>query len=73
MACYQTSSLPSGISAAGRTPYKTQAECLQACKEGACCEGTACTVKPQCQCQGAGKTFMGVGTVCSPSPCNPLP
>jgi hypothetical protein len=44
--------------------YKTEAECLQACREGACCEGTSCSVKPQCQCQGTGKTFKGVGTVC---------
>lgn len=49
--------------------HKTEAECLQACKEGACCEGTTCSVKPQCQCQGTGKTFKGVGTVCAPNPC----
>lgn len=45
-------------------PYATEADCLQACKEGACCEGSTCSVKPQCQCQGAGKTFKGVGTTC---------
>lgn len=45
-------------------PYATEAECLQACKEGACCEGATCSVKPQCQCQGTGKTFKGVGTTC---------
>ena len=50
-------------------PYQTEAECLGFCKEGACCEGLTCIVKPQCQCQGAGKTFKGVGTACSPSPC----
>jgi len=49
--------------------FATEAECLQACQEGACCEGTTCSVKPQCQCQGAGKVFKGVGTVCSPNPC----
>ena len=49
--------------------YATEADCLQACKEGACCEGATCTVKPQCQCQGTGKTFKGVGTTCSPNPC----
>jgi len=49
--------------------HKTEADCNQACKEGACCEGTSCTVKPQCQCQGAGKVFSGVGTVCTPNPC----
>jgi len=49
--------------------YATEAECNQACKEGACCEGTTCSVKPACQCQGTGKTFKGIGTVCSPNPC----
>jgi len=52
-------------------PFNTLAECNQACREGACCEGTTCTVKPQCQCQGTGKTFRGVGTTCSPNPCGP--
>jgi hypothetical protein len=37
--------------------------------EGACCEGTTCSVKPQCQCQGAGQRFRGVGTTCTPNPC----
>lgn len=67
MTCYQKSTAPQGIKdaiAAGRTSYATEAECLQACKEGACCEGTTCSVKPQCQCQGTGKTFKGVGTTC---------
>lgn len=50
-------------------PYATEAECLQACKEGACCEGTTCSVKPQCQCQGTGKVFKGVGTVCASVSC----
>jgi hypothetical protein len=49
--------------------YSKLEDCLQACKEGACCEGTTCSVKPQCQCQGTGKTFRGVGTKCSPNPC----
>lgn len=71
MPCYQTSSLPSGTSTAGRTAYQTEAACLEACKEGACCEGTTCTVKPACQCQGAGKTFKGVGTTCSSGVCDP--
>ena len=69
MPCYQSNTLPAGVTTAGRTGYRTEAECNQACKEGACCEGTVCTVKPQCQCQGAGKTFIGVGTVCTPNPC----
>jgi hypothetical protein len=69
MPCYQPSSLPAGVTTTGRTSYATEAECNQACKEGACCEGTTCTVKPQCQCQGAGQVFKGVGTVCTPNPC----
>ena len=48
-----------------RTAYATEAECNQACREGACCEGTTCSVKPQCQCQGTGKVFKGVGTTCA--------
>jgi hypothetical protein len=38
-------------------------------QKGACCEGTTCTVKPQCQCQGTEQTFKGVGTTCTPNPC----
>lgn len=54
----------------GAGGYATEAECLEACKEGACCTGTTCTVKPQCQCNAAaGEVFKGVGTVCSPNPC----
>ena len=69
MPCYQPSSFPPGFSTTGRPSYATEAECNQACKEGACCEGTTCTVKPQCQCQGTGKVFKGVGTTCTPNPC----
>lgn len=50
-------------------PFATEADCLNACKEGACCEGTTCSIKPQCQCQGTGQTFKGIGTTCTPSPC----
>jgi hypothetical protein len=71
MPCYQSTNLPSGFSTTGRTTYTTEAECNQACLEGACCEGTTCSVKPACQCQGAGQVFRGVGTTCSPNPCNP--
>lgn len=40
------------------------------CEEGACCNGTTCSVKPQSQCNAAaGEVFKGVGTVCSPNPC----
>ena len=42
------------------------------CTGGACCESNGtCSVKPQLQCQGAGQTFRGVGTVCTPTPCCP--
>jgi len=51
-------------------PFATEADCLNACKEGACCNGTTCSVKPQCQCDAAaGEVFKGIGTVCSPNPC----
>lgn len=50
-------------------PFRTEAECNQACGDGACCEGANCSVKPKCQCQGTGKVFQGVGTVCTPNPC----
>jgi hypothetical protein len=70
MPCYQSANLPSGASTTGRTSYATEADCNQACQEGACCEGTGCSVKPACQCQGAGKVFRGVGTVCTPNPCS---
>ena len=69
MPCYQSRKLPLGFSTTGRQSYKTEAECNQACKDGACCEGPTCTVKPQCQCQGTGKTFKGVGTVCEAGTC----
>jgi hypothetical protein len=69
MPCYQSTSLPAGASTTGRTGYATEADCLNACKEGACCEGTTCSVKPQCQCQGTGQTFKGIGTVCTPCRC----
>jgi hypothetical protein len=44
--------------------------CCEDEAEGACCEGTTCSVKPACQCQGAGQVFKGVGTVCTPNPCD---
>jgi len=69
MPCYQSTNFPPGFSSTGRTSYATEADCLAACKEGACCEGTTCSVQPQCQCQGTGKVFKGVGTVCTPNPC----
>jgi hypothetical protein len=69
MPCRQTATPTSDELAVGS--FATEADCLNACKEGACCEGTTCSVQPACQCQGAGKTFKGVGTVCSPNPCFP--
>ncbi len=69
MPCYQPNNFPPGFTATGRTGYATEADCNNACQEGACCEGTTCSVKPQCQCQGTGKVFKGVGTVCTPNPC----
>ena len=53
MPCRQASTY-NGVSGSGQSGgggYATEAECLQACKEGACCEGATCSVKPQCQCQ----------------------
>lgn len=70
MPCYQSPNFPPGFTTTGRTSYRTEAECNQACQEGACCEGTTCTVKPQCQCQEEGQTFKGVGTTCEPNPCS---
>lgn len=71
MACYQSASVGgvSGSGPAGGGGYATEADCLNACKEGACCTGTTCSVTPQCQCQGTGKTFKGVGTTCATSSC----
>ncbi len=63
MPCYQSTSLPSGVTTTGRTGYTTEADCLQACKEGACCEGTTCTVKPQCQCKCTSGSCCGPDTV----------
>lgn len=74
MPCRQVSTF-NGIPGSGQTGgggYATEAECLQACKEGACCESNGtCSVKPQCQCQETGQTFKGVGTVCTSSVCYP--
>jgi hypothetical protein len=51
-------------------PFTSEAECLEACKEGACCNGGDCTVKPQCQCVcedgsccGPDTTTISIGTV----------
>jgi hypothetical protein len=72
MPCYQSNNVPSGYGKIGTGGFATEADCLNACKEGACCNGTSCSVKPQCQCDAAaGEVFKGVGTVCSPNPCLP--
>jgi hypothetical protein len=63
MPCYQSTNLPSGVTTTGRTSYRTEAECNEACREGACCEGTSCTVKPQCQCQCTTGNCCGPDTV----------
>ena len=66
MPCRQQSQLGGATGfGGGAGGFATEAECLAACKEGACCTGTKCTVKPQCQCDAAaGEVFKGVGTVC---------
>jgi len=71
MTCRQVSTYGGliGEGASSGVGYATEADCLNACKEGACCYGTTCSVKPQCQCQGAGQTFKGVGTTCNGSRC----
>lgn len=65
MPCYQQNQAPANLVNSGVGSFATEAECLEACKEGACCDGTTCSVKPQCQCDAeAGEVFKGVGTVC---------
>lgn len=60
MPCYKINTAPSGYGKIGTTGYATEAECLEACKEGACCNGTTCSVKPQCQC------VCETGSCCGP-------
>ena len=70
MPCIQSATNGGGApSFAG--PFKTEADCLKTCAEGACCEGDVCTVRRGCECQGAGQVFKGVGTTCTPNPCAP--
>ena len=40
-------------------------------ESGACCDGEDCHISPsQDDCEGSsGRTFQGVGTVCTPNPC----
>jgi hypothetical protein len=72
MPCFKSSTNggATGVGPPSGGGYATEADCLNACKEGACCESNGtCSVKPACQCQGTGKVFKGVGTVCTPNPC----
>lgn len=70
MPCYQLNTQPPGFYKIGSGGFASEAECLEACKEGACCESDGtCNVRPQCQCQGEGQAFRGVGTVCVPNQC----
>lgn len=40
--------------------------------KGACCDDEGnCTIKTRKQCQAAGGTWQGAGTVCDPNPCSP--
>jgi hypothetical protein len=65
MPCYQRANFPPGLPITGRTGYKSETECVEACQEGACCEGAVCTVKPRCLCLDAGQVFKGFGTTCN--------
>lgn len=75
MTCRKVSTFEgrSGSGKPGGGGYATEAACLEACQEGACCDTSGstptCSVTPQCQCQGTGKTFKGIGTTCDPNPC----
>lgn len=72
MPCYKIVARPEGDGQVGQQGYATEEDCLNACKEGACCEADGtCNVRPQCQCQGATQTFRGIGTTCEPNPCLP--
>jgi|694.fasta_scaffold00746_37 hypothetical protein len=74
MPCRQVSTFngTTGSGQSGGGGYTTEADCLNACKEGACCEGTTCTVKPQCQCKCAtnsccGPDIVTVGGITGPA------
>ena len=72
MPCFKSSTNggATGVGPPSGGGFTTEADCLNACKEGACCESNGtCSVKPQCQCQETGQTFRGVGTTCTPNPC----
>jgi len=75
MPCFSTGTIGGapGIGPADGNGFATEAECLEQCVEGACCENGTCTIKPRCQCNAPGAVFAGNGVPCSPDPCNPLP
>lgn len=69
MACYQFNTGSAAASAFGVSSdaaalqtYRTQEECLNACKEGACCEGASCSVKPKCRCKCMSNSCCGPDT-----------
>jgi hypothetical protein len=72
MPCTQSATNAGGAPAFSG-PFTTEADCINRCAEGACCDGTACTVRRQCECLKLGHVFQGVGTTCSPNPCGPAP
>ena len=61
-----------GVHSFSSGPHATEEDCLNACKEGACCNGTTCAIRPKCECDAFGYTFKGFGTKCSPNPCQDL-
>ena len=70
MGCYQfksgTAAAASfGVSgeAASLTRHRTEADCLNACKEGACCEGGNCTIRPKCRCKCMSNSCCGPDTM----------
>lgn len=74
MPCKKSQSGASPFGASGTGPYATEAECLNACQEGACCDRTYpeypfCYVAPQCVCLEAGHAFLGKGTTCAAGIC----
>lgn len=73
MTCFKVSS-PTPNTSPGATPpgpiYNTEKECLEACKEGACCGGSVsfegrCEIAPKCYCESLGGNFQGIGTTCN--------
>lgn len=63
---------PEGFYVEGEARYSTEADCLDACAEGACCETDgSCNIKPQCECDTEnGAVFAGVGGTCAAcAPC----